>query len=204
MKSEFLNLEKQRHSIYHLGKKTDLSVDEINDLIKNAIKYAPTPFNNQTVRAVIVTGKAQDKLWQVIATVAKKLTGDKYDTMAKPRITSFSQALGTVIFATDKAVVKGTAAKVKAFPGQAFREWSEQAQGNAQFSVWTALAEQKIGASIHHYETLFGQPMEKAIKAAFQLPDNWHLRTEMVFGSIEKPGHSKTFIPDDQRFKVFK
>ena len=48
MKQEFLNLAKQRRTIYALGKQVDFSNAELADLIKEAVKLAPTAFNSQS------------------------------------------------------------------------------------------------------------------------------------------------------------
>ncbi|XIF20075.1 MAG: nitroreductase family protein [Acetilactobacillus jinshanensis] len=200
-----LKIEKQRRSIYHLGRDVKLSNDDIVNLIKKAIKLAPTPFNSQSVRAVIVTGKAQEKLWDVISQSVQDAVGqDKYQKGFAPKIHSFKAAYGTALFYTDVNVVKQMAKQVTAFPAITFSEWAEQAQGNAQSAVWNALAEQHVGASIHHYASLLGQDVAKNIAKQFKIPSDWWLRTEMVFGSIEKPAHPKTFIDDQKRFKVFK
>ena len=205
MQSNFIQIAKLRHSVYHLGKNVKFSQKEIINLIENAIKVAPTPFNNQTVRAVILMGGYQGQVWQLIGQNVKQLVGSaKYQQVAAPKIHSFSQGYATVLFYTDTDIVKKTAKQVPGFPAHNFTEWSEQAQGNAQYSVWTALAEQKLGASIHHYSALFGQQVADALAKKFQVPKSWRLRTEMVLGSIEKPVQAKPLINDDQKFKVLK
>lgn len=205
MQSNMLKIAKMRRSIYHLGRDVKLSQDEVIDLIENAVKLAPTPFNNQSVRAVIVTGQAQDKLWDVIRDSVKSVVGeDKYQKAFAPKVTSFKAGYGTVMFYTDVNVVKQSAKQFAGFPAINFSEWAEQAQGNAQSAVWDALAEQKIGASIHHYASLLGTTVSDNIAKQFKIPSNWWLRTEMVFGSIEKSAYPKTFISDEKRFRVFK
>lgn len=81
-----------------------------------------------------------------------------------------------------------------------FYDWSEQGQGNAQFAVWTALAENGLGANLQHYNPL----IDDEVRAAFNIPDSWKLRAEMDFGSIEAPAGDKEFMADDDRFKVLK
>ena len=81
-----------------------------------------------------------------------------------------------------------------------FADWAEQAQGNAQFAVWTSLAENGIGANLQHYNPL----IDDQVKKAFGIPDSWKLRAQMDFGSIEAPAGEKEFMNDEDRFKVLK
>lgn len=66
MKEQLLELAKKRRSIYALGRNINQTPDEIADLIKEDIKWAPTPFNNQTTRAVILFGQNHEKLWDIV------------------------------------------------------------------------------------------------------------------------------------------
>lgn len=81
-----------------------------------------------------------------------------------------------------------------------FPIWSEQASGIAQFAVWTALSQENIGASLQHYNPLVDNDVQKT----WNIPANWILRAQMVFGSINSPAGDKAFMDDDVRFKVFK
>ena len=66
--------------------------------------------------------------------------------------------------------------------------------------MWTALAEQGIGASLQHYNPL----IDDAIHNAFDLPAEWQLRAEMPFGSIEAPAGNKDYLDEQQVFKLIK
>ena len=81
-----------------------------------------------------------------------------------------------------------------------FPRWSEQASGMLQYVVWTALAEQNIGASLQHYNPL----VDEAVAKEWKIPDSWKLIAEMPFGSIEVPAGEKSFLPIDERVKIFK
>lgn len=198
MKQEFLNLAKQRRTIYALGKQVDFSNAELADLIKEAVKLAPTAFNSQSTRAVIAFGQAHDKVWEIVRESLRKVVKDD-DAFAQTsaKIDSFKAAYGTVLYFTDMDVVHNLE---KQFPAYAdnFYDWSEQAMGNTNFAVWTALTENGLGASLQHYNPL----IDEAIAAEFDVPASWKLRAEMPFGSIEAPAGDKEFMADDDRFKV--
>ncbi|GEO68222.1 nitroreductase family protein [Levilactobacillus acidifarinae] len=200
MKTQLIDLAKQRRSIYALGRNVTATPDDLTDLIKTNIKLAPTPFNNQTTRAVILFNQAHDRLWDIVHDALRKVVKDD-DAFAKTaaKINGFKAAFGTVLFFTDTAVVKQFEGNFALYADN-FRDWSEQAQGSAQYAVWTALAENGLGANLQHYNPL----IDDQVRAAFDIPASWQLRAEMDFGSIEAPAGDKDFMADADRFKVFK
>ena len=69
----------------------------------------------------------------------------------------------------------------------------------AQLTVWTALTELGLCATLQHYNPL----IDNAVAEAWNLPVSWTLRAQMPFGSIEQAAEPKTFIARADRFKVF-
>ncbi|MCC3238131.1 nitroreductase, partial [Pediococcus acidilactici] len=82
----------------------------------------------------------------------------------------------------------------------AFDMFGEHGMGIANVDVWTALANEGIGASLQHYNPI----ADKFIAEKFDIPANWTLKAQMPFGSIEQPAGDKEFMPDDERFRVIK
>ena len=200
MNSTFNKLTAQRRSIYALGDQLTNSPEEIYDLIITAIKNSPTAFNSQTVRAVVLFGKSSDKVWDIVEAALKEVVKDPQAfAKTQQKIASFRAGFGTVLFLTETDTVHELE---KQFPAYAdnFADWAEQGIGGAQQAVWTALAEQQIGASLQHYNPL----IDDAIHQAFNLPDSWQLRAEMPFGSIEAPAGNKDFRDDSEKFKLIK
>ena len=200
MNSTFNKLTAQRRSIYALGDQLTNSPEEIYDLIITAIKNSPTAFNSQTVRAVVLFGKSSDKVWDIVEVALKEVVKDPQAfPETQQKIASFRAGFGTVLFLTETDTVHELE---KQFPAYAdnFADWAEQGIGGAQQAVWTALAEQQIGASLQHYNPL----IDDAIHQAFNLPDSWQLRAEMPFGSIEAPAGNKDFRDDSEKFKLIK
>ncbi|MCI6852780.1 MULTISPECIES: nitroreductase family protein [Limosilactobacillus] len=200
MNSTFNKLTAQRRSIYALGDQLTNSPEEIYDLIITAIKNSPTAFNSQTVRAVVLFGKSSDKVWDIVEVALKEVVKDPQAfAKTQQKIASFRAGFGTVLFLTETDTVHELE---KQFPAYAdnFADWAEQGIGGAQQAVWTALAEQQIGASLQHYNPL----IDDAIHQAFNLPDSWQLRAEMPFGSIEAPAGNKDFRDDSEKFKLIK
>jgi predicted oxidoreductase (fatty acid repression mutant protein) len=174
--------------------------DELADLITKTIKWVPTSFNNQTTRAVILFGENHEQLWDIVAKRLKsEVPSEEAYQKTLQKINAFKAAFGTVLYYTDMSVVHQFENDFALYADN-FYDWSEQGQGNAQFAVWTALAENGIGANLQHYNPL----IDDEVKAAFNIPDDWKLRAQMDFGSIEAPAGDKEFMADSDRFKILK
>ena len=115
------------------------------------------------------------------------------------KINSFDEAYGTVLFFEDLDIL---AQLQKDFPlyQKNMHDWTYEANGMLQYMIWQALAENEIGASLQHYNEL----IEDDVKKMLSLPDNWKILAQMPFGSIEKTPAEKTFLPLENRFKIFK
>jgi len=200
METKFIELAKKRRSIYELGKNVTLSQDELVDLIESTIKQGPSSFNNQTTRAIILFDASHDKLWDIVADSLRKVVKND-DAFAKTqaKINGFKAAYGTILYFTETKTVKEFEENFPLYAAN-FQDWSEQAQGNAQYAVWTSLAENGVGANLQHYNPL----IDDAVREAFDVPASWRLRAQMDFGSIEAPADAKDYMDDSERFRVFK
>ncbi|MBB1127828.1 nitroreductase family protein [Limosilactobacillus balticus] len=200
MNSQFNSLTTKRRSIYALGDNLSQTPEEIFDLVKQTIKNSPTAFNSQTVRAVVLFGKSSDKVWEIVEDALRKIakSPDAFEK-TKAKIDSFKAGYGTILYFTDTAIVHQLENDYPSYAAN-FANWAEQGLGGAQQAVWTALAEQGIGASLQHYNPL----IDDAINQTFNLPADWQLRAEMPFGSIEAPAREKTHLDDEEMFKLIK
>ncbi|WP_261809500.1 nitroreductase family protein [Levilactobacillus humaensis] len=200
METKFVELAKKRRSIYALGRDMKLSQDDLVTLIKNSVKQGPSSFNNQTTRVAILFGDSHEELWDIVINRLKQEVPDA-DAFKRTeaKINGFKAAYGTVLFFTE---TKTVAKFEHDFPLYAanFQDWSEQSQGNAQYAVWTALAENGVGANLQHYNPL----IDDDVRSTFNIPASWRLRAEMDFGSIEAPADDKDYMSDDERFLIFK
>ena len=200
MSKDFNDLIKNRRSIYAIGKNVKFSADEVAELIQTTVANSPSAFNSQTSRVVILFNQEHQKYWDIVKEVIKPFAPNEEAAAAtNAKIDSFAAGFGTALFFEDQDVVKTLQDQ---FPGYAdnFPIWSEQSTGIAQFAVWTALAEQGIGASLQHYNPL----VDEKVAAQWNLPANWKLRAQLVFGSIEASAGEKEYMDRAQRFRVFK
>lgn len=197
--SFFLKAVENRRSIYDLGNKQILSPDEIMALINEAVKQAPSAFNSQSARVVVLFGENYQRLWNMVLDALRPLIpADKF-APTEQRIASFKKGYGTILFFEDEEVVRNLQDKYPLYRDN-FPVWSEQSSGMLQYIVWTALAEAGVGASLQHYNPL----IDAAVAKEWDVPASWKLRCEMPFGSIVAPADAKSFLPLENRVKVFK
>ncbi|WP_273826944.1 nitroreductase family protein [Providencia rettgeri] len=199
MSNAFIEMIKNRRTIYNLGDALPVSEEHVTKLIKEAVKHSPSSFNSQTSRVVILFGAEHKKLWNMTKEALRKIVPEQAFAATEQKIDSFAAGAGSILFFEDQDIVKGLQEQFPLYADN-FPIWSEQASGIAQFAVWTALSQENIGASLQHYNPLVDNDVQKT----WNIPTNWILRAQMVFGSINSPAGDKAFMDDDVRFKVFK
>lgn len=194
----FLDHIKQRRTIYAVGKNVALTPEQIESVIKEAVNHSPSAFNSQTSRIVTLFGESHLQFWNIVRETLRKIVPDAAFEGTNAKINSFAAGYGTVLFYEDQDVVKALQEQFALYADN-FPVWSEHSSAIAQFAVWTALSEQNIGASLQHYNPI----VDAEITEIFDIPANWKLRAQLVFGSIEAPAGEKTFMAEVDRFKTF-
>lgn len=194
----FTDTLKNRRSIYHLGRNVSLSNEELTALIKEAIKESPTAFNAQSTRAVILFGDAHEKLWEITEEALRPLTPAEAFPNTQNKLASFKNGYGTVLFFKDTDVVKGLQEQFELYADN-FPDWSEQSNGIATANTWVALVDKGLGANLQHYNPV----IDEAVAKEWNIPSNWKLRSQLVFGSPETPAGEKEYMNDADRFRVF-
>lgn len=196
--SKFTEMMKNRRSIYALGENLPISKEEVTALVKEVVRESPTAFNSQTQHVVFLFGDAHKKLWAMTEDALKPLTPAEAFPNTQAKLQGFAAGAGTILFFEDTDIVKNLQ---DSFPLYAdnFPVWSEQATGLTQANVWTALAQENIGANLQHYNPV----IDEAVAAEWSIPANWNLRAQMVIGSIEAPAGEKEYMEDSARFKEF-
>ena len=197
--TNFLNAIKSRRSIYALGRNVSLSELEIEDLIKEAVKASPSAFNAQSTRVVILFGDAHEKLWDVTEAALEPLTPVEAFEGTKQKLASFKAGFGTVLFFYNEETVTNLQEQFALYADN-FPVWAEQSNGIATANTWTALSEAGLGASLQHYNPV----IDDAVAKEWAIPANWKLRSQLVFGSKEAEAGEKEFLPESERFRVFK
>ena len=194
----FLDHIKQRRTIYAVGKNVALTPEQIESVIKEAVNHSPSAFNSQTSRIVTLFGESHLQFWNIVRETLRKIVPEAAFEGTNTKINSFAAGYGTVLFYEDQDVVKSLQEQFALYADN-FPVWSEHSAAIAQFAVWTALSEQNVGASLQHYNPI----VDAEIAEIFDIPANWKLRAQLVFGSIEAPAGEKTFMAEADRFKTF-
>lgn len=66
--------------------------------------------------------------------------------------------------------------------------------------VWTALAQDGLGANLQHYSPL----IDSKIAQRYNIIDDWKLKSQIVFGNPTSEPIEKTFKALGERVKVYK
>ena len=68
-----------------------------------------------------------------------------------------------------------------------------------RFAIWTALELEGLGANLQHYNPLINQK----VAATWNIPQEWELNAQLVFGTPAAPAGDKQFNPLEERLKVY-
>lgn len=197
--SEFLTALENRRSIYALGRNVTVSDSEIEKTIKEAVKYSPTAFNAQSPRVVILFGAAHEKLWELTEAALKPLTPPEAFPNTQAKLEGFKGGYGTVLFFKHVDTITNLQEQFELYADN-FPDWSEQSNGIATANTWVALEDLGLGANLQHYNPV----IDEAVAKEFNIPANWKLRSQLVFGSKEGEAGEKEFMPEDEKFRVIR
>lgn len=199
MKSAALDSFSKRRSIYAFTGKSSLSDKDLESLIEQAILIAPSAFNSQSSRTVLLLGDNHKKLWNIVLEVLKPIAGAGFAQTEQKVKGSFLSGYGTILFFEDMDVVTSLMEKFPLYKDN-FPLWSMQSSGMLQYLVWGLLAEAGMGASLQHYNPL----IDERVSEAFGLPKSWKLMSQMPFGVAASPAGDKEQTPISKRFIVKK
>ena len=129
----------------------------------------------------------------------KPLTPPEAFPNTQAKLAGFKAGFGTVLFFKNTDTVK-TLQEQFALYADNFPDWAEQSNGIATANTWTALEEAGLGANLQHYNPV----IDAAVAKEWNIPENWQLRSQLVFGSKEAEAGEKEFLSDDERFLTFK
>ena len=199
MTKSFKEALKARRTFYRIQNKSTLSDKEIRDLICFAVEFVPSAFNSQTTRVVLLTGKAHEKLWNIVKNVLRKRVPAEVFGKTEEKIDGcFACGYGTILYFEDMAIVRSLQESFPTYKDN-FPIWAEQTDAMHQLAVWTMLEDAGMGASLQHYNPL----IDSEVAAAFDVPITWKLMAQMPFGKPTAAPGEKTFLPITTRVKAF-
>ncbi|KAJ5885208.1 hypothetical protein N7495_009718 [Penicillium taxi] len=190
---------KGRRSIYPLTNESTVSNDRIEELISEATLHSPSPFNTQASRVVVLLRNEHEKLWDLAGEiVSATVPAEQFEKLYKPRIAGFRAAYGTALFYTDFAPFNVLGEKWPMLK-EKFPEWADHASGMHQLTVWTLLEAEGLGANLQHYNPMIDVEVSKQ----WNVPKEWKLKAQLVFGKPSGPAREKTFEPIHERVFVY-
>lgn len=192
-------LVEKRRSIYALSNQLLVSNEEIVKLVEHTLLHTPSSFNSQSTRIVVLFADDHKKLWDITEETLKVIVGDDDKFQGtKDKIAGFRAGAGTVLFFEDKGVIKNMQQAAPLYADK-FPIWAHQTNAMHQYAIWMALASLDIGANLQHYNPV----IDKKVADAWNIPADWELNAQIVFGAIEQPAGDKAFQPIAERMKVF-
>lgn len=194
----FLEAIEERRTIYAISKESPISDDRIKEIVALAVKHSPSAFNSQSSKAVLLLGSEHDKLWDIALEALRKVVPAESFAPTEEKIASFKAGHGTILYFDDNSIVEYLQKEYSLYKDN-FPVWAQQSNGMLQLVVWTALDAEGLGASLQHYNEL----IEEAVKKEWNIPASYKLIGQMPFGKPAAAPGEKSFVPLEDRFKVF-
>lgn len=197
--NRFLHAVENRRTRYALTDRSPVSDEKIEEIIRFAVKCAPSAFNSQGARLLVLFGEKHHAFWRLTKETLQKIVPPENFSAAQEKIASFDAARGTILFFEDWDTVEGLQQKFPTYKDN-FPIWAYQSNGMVEFIIWTALAEVGLGASLQHYNPL----VDEDVRREFGVPEGWKLIAQMPFGAPYAPADKKDSKPLDGRVKFLK
>ncbi|XRM47873.1 Putative nitroreductase [Aspergillus tubingensis] len=199
-----VDLAKGRHSIYKLGKNSPVPDEKIEELVNQAILNVPSAFNTQSTRLVVLLHKEHERLWDITMDLFQArvkegtLPEEMWKNQTQPKLQGFKNGLGTILFYEDPAHIEPFKEKFPTYKDQ-FEPWAHHTNAMHQYFLWIGLESLGFGANLQHYNPLIDAPVAKQ----WDIPTDWRLISQLVFGSPEVEGQEKPKKPVEERVKVY-
>lgn len=195
----FLHAVENRRTRYALTDHSPVSDDKIEQIIRFSVKCAPSAFNSQGARLVVLFGEKHHAFWRLTKEALQKIVPLENFSGTQEKLASFDAARGTILYFEDWSTVEGLQQKFPTYKDN-FPIWAYQSNGMVEFIIWAALAEAGLGASLQHYNPL----VDECVRREFGVPESWKLIAQMPFGGPSAPPDKKDFLPLDERVKILK
>ncbi|KAK5136717.1 hypothetical protein LTR08_002370 [Meristemomyces frigidus] len=192
----FTAAAKHRRTIYSLNKKAPIDDKKIEEIARIAIKDVPSSFNSQSARMVVLVKGEHDKFWDIVTEILKVHVPEAKWEHTGQRLKGFKNAYGTILFYEDPEPIKKLQSQFPNYSDK-FPEWSEHTSAMHQYFMWTALEAEGFGCNLQHYNPL---PDQRAA-AEWDIPLEWSLRAQLVFGGEEEGAREKLSTKSEERIE---
>lgn len=200
MSRTFIEAISHRRSHYNLESISPVSKRHILETIDTILSVAPSPFNAQSARLVVLFDEQHTTLWDIVEKELKsRIPEDIFERTRQKLHTAFRSGFGTILIYEDEATLHKLRIDTPDY-AENVGTWSEQSSGMLQFALWTALEDMGFGASLQHYNPL----IDKAVSERWLIDKSWRLIAQMPFGlPKESPAPHIQKIPIHKRRLVF-
>ncbi|GKZ33094.1 hypothetical protein AbraIFM66950_002872 [Aspergillus brasiliensis] len=216
-----VDLAKGRHSIYKLGRNSPVPDSKIEELVNQAILNVPSAFNTQSTRLIVLLHKEHERLWDITMDLFQArvkegtLPEETWKNQTQPKLQGMKNGMGTVsdnasdssdvtlisvqiLFYEEPSHIKPFQEKFPAYKDQ-FEPWAHHTNAMHQYFLWIGLESLGFGANLQHYNPL----IDSAVAKQWDIPTDWRLISQLVFGSPEVEGQEKQKKPVEERVKVY-
>lgn len=191
---------RNRRSHYAMSDEQVTSDGRIEEIVNEAVKHVPSPFNSQSARVVVLLGEQHRRLWDLTKEALRKIVPADAFTATEEKIDgAFRSGYGSILYFEDCTVVEGLQQQFPLYKDN-FPVWSQQSSGMLQFAIWTALEAEGWGASLQHYNPV----IDDAVKATWGIDPKWKLIAQMPFGKPVAQPAQKEYLPLAARVNLFR
>ncbi|WP_028546412.1 nitroreductase family protein [Paenibacillus taiwanensis] len=186
-----------RRSVRKVGKSASITKEKIQEVIQTAL-HAPTSFNMQSGRIVVLMDGEHEKLWDIVKeTLRSRVPAENFEATVE-RLAGFREGAGTILFFENQETIRTMQEKAPSYKDQ-FPFWSHQGSAMLQYAVWLTLSAEGIGASIQHYNPI----IDEEVKNVWNISQDWSLVAQMPFGEAKEQAGEKAFLPSEDVVKFF-
>ena len=191
-----MDVIEKRRSNYDLGNNLEISKKDLINLLRKIVYYAPSPFNIQSSKIVLLNKKSHHLLWTTVVEefLKKNNNGDLLDS-DKARIKREEKAYGTILFYKDEQIIENFKKDLEDYEKNNLDEWCTQESAMLQMNMWNELRLRNIGAHIVHFDNI-----DEEVSVAFDIDKKYKLVAMMVFGNINQEAAVKPKKDIDKRF----
>ncbi|KAK9482345.1 Nitroreductase-like protein [Lipomyces starkeyi] len=193
----FLEAVSTRRTYYKLTNQSTIPDSRIVELVNAAVLNTPSSFNSQSTRLVLLVKKEHEKLWEIAKDTLRGMLPADVFVNTEQRLNGFQKAYGTILFFESPDPVKALQEKLPMYADR-FPTWSEHSSAMHQFFLWTALEAEGLGANLQHYNPL----IDERVSAEWNVPADWSLKAQLVFGTPTGEPLEKTYQPLKERVFV--
>lgn len=181
-----------RRSIRQLKKNETITKEKVENILK-VTRNAPSAFNMQSSRLVVLMDTEHEKFWNIVKETLRPLVPTENFSATEERLQGFRNGNGTILFFENQETIETMQENAPSY-AEHFPNWSHQGNAILQYAIWLAFKSEDIAASLQHYNPI----VDEAVQKEWNIPSNWKLIAQMPFGEANETPAEKTFLPFEE------